>query len=197
MSLSTRDRRAVGVAALCALVFLAIRFWPESSSGVAMTSDSIPQAESRLQRLRQRAAVFPARKDLLDKVRLDVAKREKALLPAETAPLAQAQLLQITRSILKDQQPPVEIKNVELSPAQPFGDHYGQVSVVLSVEANIEQIVNLLADLESQPELVAASDIQMGQASAKEKRIQARLSIAAIVPRKLAPVKKAQGGPLF
>jgi hypothetical protein len=176
---------------------LAIRFWPESSANGAFTSESIPQAEGRLQRLRQRAAVIPARKDYLEKVRAELGKRETGLLPAETAALAQAQLLQITRSLLKDQDPPVNIKNVELSPPQPFGDHYGIVSIVLSLDANIEQIVNLLADLEARTELVAASDMHIGQATAKEKRLNVRITVAGLVWRKLIPAQKQPGGPLF
>lgn len=197
MNLNPRDRRALVIAAGCAVIFLIIRFWPESSAAESFTSDSIPQAEGRLQRLRQRAAVFPARKDFLEKVRAEIGKREKGLLPAETAALAQAQLLQITRGLLKDQTPAVDIKNVELSPPQPFGDHYGMVSVVLSLDANIEQIVNLLADLEARPELVAVSDLQIGQATPKEKRLQARITVAALVAKKLIPAKREQGGPLF
>jgi hypothetical protein len=198
VTLTSRDRRAVAIAGACAAVFLAIRLWPESEAAAPMTAATIPQAEQRLQRLRQRAAAVPARKETLERVRLELARREKGLIPAETAALAQAQLLQITRRLLKNQDPPMEIRNVDLVPPQPFSDHYGQVGVTMSVEGNIEQLVNLLADLENQPELVAADDLQLGQANEKSKRIQMRLTITGLVSRKLVPDKKEpRGGLLF
>ena len=60
----------------------------------------------------------------------------------------------------------------------------------MSFEAGIEQLVNLLADLGAQPELLATSEIRIGQANGAQKLIPVRLTVSGIVPRKLIPEKK-------
>jgi hypothetical protein len=78
----------------------------------------------------------------------------------------------------------------EIGQAKAFGDDYGEVSVSVSFECGIEQLVNLLADLGAQPELLATNEIRIGQASGTQKVIPVRLSISGIVPKKLIPEKK-------
>ena len=199
MTLSKRDRRALTLAGGCAALFLVIGFWPEERAVQTVEAvESIPQAEQRLQRLRQRAAAVPARDEALGRVRQELARREKGLIQAETVQQAQAQMLQAARRIWSSQQPPLEVRNIEFQPPRPFGDFYGETAITASVEGTIEQMVNLLADLTSQPELISVSDITFGQASPKDKKIQVRLTVSALVPKKLIPSKKpAQGGMAF
>jgi len=191
MSLSPRDRRALTLAGICAAIFVAIALWPEGDAVKTVGAvDSIPLGEQRLQRLRQRAAALPGRTEALDKIQKDLAKREKGLIQAETAQQAQAQMLQIARRIWQSQQPPMEVRNIEFQPTRAFGEFYGETAITASVEGTIEQIVNLLADLGAQPELVSVSDIAFGAANPKDKKIQVRLTISALVPKKLIPAKK-------
>jgi hypothetical protein len=151
---------------------------------------SVPSAEKRLIRLRQVAASLPGKEQVMRQAETELAAREKALIQAETASQAQAQLLQILRKVARGQSPAVDIKNVELGQPKPLGDAYGEVLVAVSMDCRIEQIVQMLADLTAQPELIATNELRLGAAQGKEKIIPVRLTVSGAVARKLIPEKK-------
>jgi hypothetical protein len=68
--------------------------------------------------------------------------------------------------------------------------------VAVQIECRIDQLVNLLAGLQSEPELVATSDLRVLSSNAKEKTVSVRLAVSGVVPRRLVaekpqPSKKA------
>lgn len=188
--LSRRDRRALIILTGAATVFAAVWFWPQPSADAAVVKEGVAQAERRLTRLRRLAAAVPAREEIDKRVSAELARRETGLINAETAPQAQAQLLQVVRRVAGAQSPPLDIKNSELSPVQPFGDAYGEVTVSITTESGIEQILNFIADLSKQPELIATSNLQFRQAQPKKKTVPVRITISGIVPKNLVPQKK-------
>lgn len=192
MTLTTRDRRALlWLAGMIPAAFL-IRFILEPRAAASVQpASSIPALEARLDRMRKQANAVPGRNEALRKIDAELALREKGLVQAETAAQAQAQLVQIVRRIWNAQSPPVEIRSIEPTQPKVFNDHYGEVSATVTANCGIEQIVNLLADLSSQSELIATTDMVFSSASGKEKRIQLRMTVTGLVPRKLIPEKKA------
>jgi hypothetical protein len=152
----------------------------------------VPQAEKRLKSLRRLAAAVPAREEIDRRFGGELAKREKGLIDAETPAQAQAQLLQIVRRVGQLQSPPLQMSGSEFSPVKPFGNAYGEVTVTISAECGIEQILNFMADLANQPELIATSSLQLGQAHPKKKTLPVRMTISGLVPKKLAPEKKSE-----
>lgn len=202
MNLTPRDRRALAWLAVSALLGLVIRFWPTGDGTAAVVvsaGDPVTLAEARLARLREVAATLPAKEDVFKKVAADLALREKGMITADTAAQAQAQVIQIIRRLGAAENPPVDIRSTELTPIRPFGDSYGEASVAVQIECHIDQLVNMLAALQSQPELVATSDLRVLSANAKEKTVAVRLAVSGIVPRRLVPeksqaAKKAAGG---
>jgi len=193
--LTQRDRRALallgGAVAICAVIW----FWPQSGPDAAVIKDSVSQSERRLTKVRRLSAGVPARETIDKFVSSELATREAGLITAETAAQAQAQLLQIVRRVAAEQSPVLDIKGSEFSPIQPFGDAYGEVAVTISSDAGIEQILNFIADLSRQPELIATSNLQFRQAQPKKKTVPVRLTISGLVPKKLVPQKK--GGQVF
>ena len=198
-----RDRRALAWLALSALLGLVIHFWPASDNTavvVAPVGDPVTLAETRLARLREAAATVPAKEAVFKKVSAELAAREKGIINnADTAAQAQAQVIQIIRSLGAAENPPIEIRSTELAPVRPFGDSYGEASVAVQIECRIDQLVNLLAALQAQPELVATSDLRVLSSNAKEKTVAVRLAVSGVVPRRLVPEKsttskKAKGG---
>ena len=188
--LSRRDRNALTLLGLCAVIFLAIYLWPSGDSSTVSAVTSIPQVEKRVTRLRRLAAAVPARQQVLAKVDQELVSREKGLIQAETAAQAQAQLLQIARRVAQAQNPPVVFKGTEFAPPRAFGEAYGEVVMTVSIDGGIEQIVNFLADIANQPELVSVSDIQLSQVTSKQKLVPARITFTGIVPKKLVPQRK-------
>lgn len=192
MSLSTRDRRALILLGAASAFSLAVWLWPESKTSAAktMTTADVPLAEKRLARLRQLAATVPAREAALKQALADLNQREKGIIQADTAAQAQAQMLQVVRRLARAQAPPLELAGVEMGPARPLGNDYGEVLVSVTFSARIDQLVNLLADITAQSELIATEELRLGGASNKQKTMTVRLTVSGLVARKLIPVKK-------
>jgi hypothetical protein len=57
----------------------------------------------------------------------------------------------------------------------------------------IEQLVNLLAALGNQAPILATNEISVVGGTDKKKNVQVRLTVSAVVPRKLLPKKGAAG----
>ncbi len=195
MTIGQRDKRALAVLAVAVTVIILFQMSSRDSSpaAVVVASDSVPAAEKRLARMRQMAAVTPGKQETLKQVAAELAQREKGLILADTAAQAQAQLLQILRRIGRAQTPVVDIRGNEFGQPKPFGDDYGEVSVSVSMECGIEQVVNVLADLTAQPELIATTDLRIGATSNKEKLVPVRVTVSGLVPKRLLPEKKGPG----
>ena len=197
-----RDRRALAWLAVSALLGLVIHFWPANDNAatvVAPVGDPVTLAETRLARLRDAAATVPAKEAVFKKVSTDLALREKGIISADTAAQAQAQVIQIVRRLAAAENPPIDIRSTELTPVHPFGDSYGEASVAVQIECRIDQLVNLLAALQTEPQVVATNDLRVLSSNAKEKTVAVRLAVSGVVPRSLVPEKptaskKAKGG---
>ena len=200
MTLQNRDRRALFLLVLAGTVWgLAYRFWPGDAvpAVVAPAGDSLTLAETRLAKLRETAATVPAKEDILKRVSADLAASEKGIITADTAPQAQAQLLQIVRRLGAAETPPVDIRGTELNVIRPLGDAYGEASVSVQVDCRIDQLVNLMAAVQAQPELIATHDVRVLSSNAKEKTVSVRLTVSGVVPRRLVPEKPKTGGAGF
>ena len=130
---------------------------------------------------------------MFKKVSADLAVREKGIIQADSAAQAQAQLIQIIRRLGAAENPAIDIRSTELNPIRPFGGSYGEASVAVQIECRIDQLVNLLASLETQPELIATSDLRVLSSNAKEKTVAVRMTISGVVPRRLVPEKTQLG----
>jgi hypothetical protein len=187
------DRRLLILLATMA-VSVALRylfFAGDSAPKVVAATTSIPMAEKRLQRLRELAGTLPAKEALLKQVNEELATREKGIIKAETGSQAQALLLDTIHRIAA--QNGFDARGADqFTEAKPLGDGYGVVSVTETFTCAIEQLVNFLAMLDSQPEILSTNDIHIsgGNGMDKEKKIQVRLSLSGVVPRKLVPVRK-------
>ena len=200
MTLQSRDRRALALLGVSALLALAYRYWPAGAGPVAIVApagDPVALAEKRLAKLRETAATVPAKEDIFRKASADLAAREKGLIAAGTAAQAQAQLIQIIRRVVSSETPPVEIRATELGGVRALGDAYGEAVVSVQIDCHIDQLVNILAALGSQPELVSTSDLRVASSNAKEKTVGVRLTLSGVVPRRLVPEKPKNGGARF
>jgi len=195
MNLSPRDRRALAWLAVAAVLGLIVYFWPTGGAAavVAQAGDPVALAEMRLARLRESAATVPAKENVFKRVSADLAVREKGIIQADTAAQAQAQLIQIIRRLGAAENPAIDIRSTELNPIRPFGGSYGEASVAVQIECRIDQLINLLASLETQPELIATSDLRVLSSNAKEKTVAVRMTISGVVPRRLVPEKTQLG----
>lgn len=191
MTMRTRDRRALAFLGVSLILGLIYDLLPSSTAPavVVPSADTAAFAEKRLAKLRDTAATVPAREEILGKVSAELSTREKQLIVADTAAQAQAQLIQIIRRVTSQEIPPIEIKSTELPGVRPFADAYGEADVTVQIDCGIDQLINLIAALAAQPEMVSTSDVRVTSNNAKDKTVAVRLTVAAIVPRKLVPEK--------
>ena len=196
MTLQTRDRRALMILGVALAAGAAYQFWP-ASTGSALTvsadTGTVETAELRLARLRQLAATVPGKEEVLKKVSADLALREAGLLRADTGAQAQAQVIQIVRRLASEEAPPIEIRSTELAVLAPLGDAYGAANVSVQIECRIFQLVNFLAAIAAQPELIATQDLQIAVANLKEKTVRVWLTVSGVVSRQLLPDKGGKG----
>jgi hypothetical protein len=190
MNLSTRDRRAVLLLALGLMTVLVLRYgvYGQRQTSVVAASDSVPLAEKRLARLRQVAATVPAKQSLAKKISHEVALREKGIIQAPTAQQAQAHLLETIRRVAKAEH--IEVRGGEFPELRPLGNEYGEAAVSVNFECHIEDLVNFLADLTKESELLATNEVRVASGNPKTKMLSVRLTLAGVVPRGLVPVKR-------
>ena len=190
MNFGSLDRRLLWIlGGLIALVVIRYTVMSEPQPQVVAAAESIPMTEKRLERLRDLAATVPGKEVLLKQASADLALREKGLIQADTSAQAQARLLETIHRIAGANG--FDARGVDqFSEAKPLGNDYGVVSVTETFTCGIDQLVNFLAALSSEPEILATNDIHISGGNDKKKNVQVRLSLSGVVPRKLVPVKK-------
>lgn len=190
MTTGTLDRRTVFVLATGVALVLVLRFvvMADKQPTVVAATESIPLAEKRLAHLRELAATVPGKEKTAGQVAAELAVREKGMILADTAPQAQAQLLEIIRRTGKAEG--IDVRGAEEMKVRALSGDYGEVVVAVSFACRIDQFVNFLASLANRPELLATSDIRVSANNPKDKTLMVRLSLSGVVPRKLAPEKK-------
>src|SRR6476469_6351603 len=152
------DRRLVYLlVSLATSVALKYMFFSgDSAPKVVAATTSIPLAEKRLQKLREQAASLPAKQALLKQVNAELATREKGIIQADTAPQAQAHLLDTIHRIAA--QNGFDARGADqFTEAKPLGDAYGVVSVTVTFTCAIEQLVNCLAMIDGQPKILSTT----------------------------------------
>jgi hypothetical protein len=190
MTLQKRDKTALKALAAAVAVWLVLQFAlsRRDQPAAMIATGSIPVAEKRLAKLRQLAASVPGKEQVLKQAAAELAEREKGIIQSETAPQAQAQLLEILRRVGRSQTPPMDVKPGELGRVSELSENYGEVQVSIALDCRIEEFLNFAADLTRQPEALATKELRI--TSAKDKTIAVRLTVSGVVPRRLVPEKK-------
>jgi Tfp pilus assembly protein PilO len=190
------DKRTLAVTFFLLVVTVVVRFGMSGDSAPATVapSQNAAQAEARLDLLRQKAGTVPGREIVFKQAAAELEGREKGMLKADTKEQAQAQLLQLTQTIASANG--IEIHGMEDRRDKPLTADYGEISVTVAFTCAIEQLVNFMAALGDQPQILATNEVRVSATADKKKTIQVRMSIAAIVPRKLLPAEK-KGVPSF
>lgn len=173
-------------------LFLILKFGVYGGSGqtVVAANDSIPAAEKRLARVRQLAATVPGKEELVAHAKAELSDRERqGVLQADTEAQAWAQLLEMIQRIAKSNG--IDARGNQGETGQAIGEDYGEIGQTVAFTCAIEQLVNLLAALANEPQILATNEISVVGGNDKKKNVQVRLTVSAIVPRKLIPKRGA------
>jgi hypothetical protein len=197
MTIGNLDRRSrawlvTGLALLIPSAAWRFGLFGGADAGTAPAAEAIPIAEKRLESTRTKAASVTAKETRLRQAQAELASREKGILKADTKAQAQAQLLVLVQGVAKANG--IEVRGVErMSEAVISGD-YGEVTVEVAFVCGIDQLVNLMAALADQPQVLATNELRVNGGSDRKKNIQVHLSVGALVARKLLPEKKGGQG---
>lgn len=193
MSLAPRERRALAILAAAVGVWALLEFviLPDNGAPAApVASLTSAQLRQRVTLLRQTAAALPVREALLKQTDADLADRERGIIQAGTAAEAQAELLETARRVGKTND--IDVRSGELAAPRAFGE-YGIVYAAVSFNCHIEQLLNFLADLTREQELIVPSEERITSGDVKQKMMTVRIVLAGVVAKKLIPEKKGLG----
>jgi hypothetical protein len=188
--IGTLDRRklVILVVGVVLLVIVLVAQSRDNSTPVVAAADSVPLAERRLERLRQIAATVPGKDAVLQQARAELQSREAGILKADTAAQAQAQLMDVIRRVATANG--IDARGAEELRVRPLANDYGEVLVAVTFTCGIEQLVNFLAALANEPQIIATDEINISGGTDKKKAVQVRLSLSGVVPKKLIPAKR-------
>ncbi len=196
MTVGSLDKRTgfglvAGVAAILILRFVVMG--GDSATAAVAPSETVAQAEQRLQHVRQVAATVPGKEVVTKNAAATVATLEKGIFRAETESQAKAAILEMVNNVAKANG--VQTRGLDESHSKPISADYGEITVTVSFASDIVQLVNLLAGLADQDQILATNGIRISGGTDKKKILQVRLSVSGLVPRKLlAPEKKGLAG---
>jgi hypothetical protein len=179
---------ALGVMAAAVLVRYGVM---DSQSSVVASHDTIPVARQRLEILRRKAATVAAKEAILKKVTAELQEREKGIVQASTAEQARAHLMDVLHTTATangfDSTGASQLPEPK---ALGKDKDYGQVSVGQNFTCGIDQLVNFLAAIANEPEILATDTIFVAPVRNKNKDITVRLTLSGVIPKNLVPEKK-------
>jgi hypothetical protein len=191
VTMGTMDRRTVLMlcGGLAVVLFLRFGATRDTAVGVVAPADSIAATERRLERMRQLAATVPGKEAVLKQAQAELAKREAGILNVDTAAQAGAQLLDVIRRVAMANG--IDARGAEeVNRVKPLANDYGEVSVTVTFGCGIDQLVNFLAELANEPQILATNEISISGGNDKNKIVQVRLSLSGVVAKKLVPARK-------
>jgi len=190
MTTGSLDRRSLTFLLIGVAIILVLRFgvFGDRQTEVVAPAESIPVAEQRLEHVRQLASTVPGKEAVLRQAAAELQDREKGMLAVDTAEQAKAQLLDIIHRVASANG--IDARGLDVSSVKPLGNDYGEVGVGVTFSCAIEQLVNFLADIANQPQILATNEINISGGNDKKKNILVRLSLSGVVPKKLVPAKR-------
>jgi hypothetical protein len=191
LALGTLDRKKVAILMIgIALILIrVVTLKRDSPAPVVTSADSVPVAEHRLERMLQLAATVPGKEAVLKQALAELNTRETGILKADTAAQAGAQLLDVIRRVAMANG--IDARGAEeVNRIKPLANDYGEVSVTVTFTCAIEQLVNLLAALANEPQILATNEINVTGGNDKNKNVTVRLGLSGVVPKKLVPARR-------
>jgi Type II secretion system (T2SS), protein M subtype b len=191
LALGTLDRKKLAILVLgVALIVIRLATLSRDSPAPVVTqAESIPIAVHRLERMRQLAATVPGKEAVLKRAVAELNTREAGILKADTAAQAGAQLLDVIRRVAMANG--IDARGAEeVNRIKPLANDYGEVSVTVTFTCGIEQLVNFLAAMANEPQILATNEINVSGGNDKNKNVQVRLSLSGVVPKKLVPARR-------
>lgn len=194
MRLSTRDRRAVIILAVAAVLFAVVDFGLlPAVDRLAEARKGLPVEELTLRKYRRAAASAAARENSLADLQKRVAAVEAGMLESETSALAVAELQRTVKELAAVNQ--VDLTGTDFLPPRPLDPGHTLVSIRFAVTANTERLVSFLAALETAPKALAVRTLTVIPiGGSPDKRLNLTLAVSGLMrAEKVAEKEKKKG----
>ncbi len=126
---------------------------PAVVGGKSNPGETIAQAKSSVWRnCALIAATVPGKQKVMDVVDADLAVLEKVMIQVDTAPQAQARLLEIARRVAGAEG--IDLRGGDFGQAKVISADYGEVSTWRPSAVRLKSFVNFMAGISHEPEMI-------------------------------------------
>ena len=191
MELQSRDRRALMILGIAAILFLLLQadfVIPSGGGGAVVTN--VKASEDNLLLAQTQARQKPEVDAEFKAVSAQQEALEEGLLSSETAALAQAEMRELVGSLLRSVG--IGMKASRFGTVRLEGDDYAQIPLIVDFSCTIERFVNLMADIANGETLLSSRNINISTENRETKSVKVQLTVSGYLPVSRTPelVKK-------
>jgi len=177
-----RDKRALGIAAMAAAVFLALEFgllpmWDR----VQAERDGLAVREQTFLKFRQAVASQAEREAETALLQAQLREAETGLLSGETPAIASAALRELVQQLAAEAG--MEVRSSQFLAARPLGEDYLLIPLGVQLRGRIEGLTGFLRACETGATALSVSQLNIQSAGDAEKNLTVTLTVAGILPR--------------
>ena len=186
MAVQSRDRRALIILGVAAILFLLLQtdFIIPSGGGSSIVTN-VEASEEKLLLAQTRVRQKPAVDAEFKAISAQQEALEKGLLASETAALAQAEMRELIGGLLR--RAGIAMKASRFGTVRLEGEDYTQIPLIVDFNCTIERFVNLMADIANAETLLSSRAIKVGAGNAETKSVTVQFTVSGYLPVSRTP----------
>ena len=186
MAVQSRDRRALIILGVAAILFLLLQtdFIIPSGGGSSIVTN-VEASEEKLLLAQTRVRQKPVVDAEFKAISAQQEALEKGLLASETAALAQAEMRELIGGLLRSAG--IAMKASRFGTVRLEGEDYTQIPLIVDFNCTIERFVNLMADIANAETLLSSRAIKVGAGNAETKSVTVQFTVSGYLPVSRTP----------
>jgi hypothetical protein len=186
MAVQSRDRRALIILGIAAILFLLLQtdFIPSGGGGSSIGTN-VEASEEELLLAQTRARQKPVVDAEFKAISAQQEALEKGLLASETAALAQAEMRELIGGLLRSAG--IAMKASRFGTVRLEGEDYTQIPLIVDFNCTIERFVNLMADIANTETLLSSRAIKVGAGNSETKSVTVQFTVSGYLPVSRTP----------
>ncbi len=187
MAVQSRDRRALIILGVAAILFLLLQtdFIIPSGGGGSSIVTNVEASEEKLLLAQTRVRQKPVVDAEFKAISAQQEALEKGLLASETAALAQAEMRELIGGLLRSAG--IAMKASRFGTVRLEGEDYTQIPLIVDFNCTIERFVNLMADIANAETLLSSRAIKVGAGNAETKSVTVQFTVSGYLPVSRTP----------
>ena len=186
MAVQSRDRRALIILGVAAILFLLLQtdFIPSGGGGSSIVTN-VEDSEKKLLLAQTRVRQKPVVDAEFKAISAQQEALEKGLLASETAALAQAEMRELIGGLLRSAG--IAMKASRFGTVRLEGEDYTQIPLIVDFNCTIERFVNLMADIANTETLLSSRAIKVGAGNSETKSVTVQFTVSGYLPVSRTP----------